>query len=88
MLSTLIRCQFSPKETTGQRYVYTGSSDGKVHIYDLLTGDTAMTLPKHGQASGPDCAGYSYRRSDKTGAPCRDVSWHPTMPIIASTSFD
>jgi len=47
-----------------------------------------MTLPKNGQASGPDCAGYSYRRSDKAGAPCRDVSWHPTMPIIASTSFD
>lgn len=45
VLSTLTRCQFSPIETTGQRYVYTGSSDGKIHIYDLLRGDTAMTLP-------------------------------------------
>ena len=44
--STLIRCQFSPIETTGQRYVYTGSSDGNIHIYDLLTGDTAATLRK------------------------------------------
>lgn len=42
--STLIRCQFSPLETTGQRYVYTGSSDGNLHIYDLVTGDTAGVL--------------------------------------------
>ena len=46
VLSTLIRCQFSPIETTGQRYVYTGSSDGRLHIFDLLSGDTAMTLPQ------------------------------------------
>jgi DDB1- and CUL4-associated factor 11 len=45
VLSTLIRCQFSPIETTGQRYIYTGSSDGRIHIYDLLTGDVAMKLP-------------------------------------------
>ena len=44
--STLIRCQFSPQATTGQRYVYSGSADGIVHIYDLMTGDTAMTLNK------------------------------------------
>ena len=42
--STLIRCQFSPVVTTGQRYIYTGSSDGTVHIYDLVTGDTAQVL--------------------------------------------
>lgn len=58
VLSTLIRCQFSPIETTGQRYVYTGSSDGRIHIFDLLTGDTAMTLPHRGKASGVDAAGY------------------------------
>ena len=44
--STLIRCQFSPLETTGQRYVYTGSSDGNLHIFDLVTGDTAGVLRK------------------------------------------
>jgi len=63
VLSTLIRCQFSPIETTGQRYVYTGSSNGKVHIYDLLTGDTAMVLPRSGKASGADAMSYySYNR--------------------------
>lgn len=29
---TLIRCHFSPTETTGSNYVYTGSSDGKIHV--------------------------------------------------------
>lgn len=87
VLSTLIRCQFSPIETTGQRYVYTGSSDGRIHVYDLLTGDTAMRLPQKGRTSGADVSYYSYH-SRRDGAPCRDVSWHPHQPVIASTSFD
>eukprot|EP00347_Sterkiella_histriomuscorum_P003371 403364552 len=44
VLQTLIRCQFSPQATTGQRYVYTGSADGIVRIYDMLTGEEAMSL--------------------------------------------
>ncbi|KAH0607706.1 uncharacterized protein H6S33_002740 [Morchella sextelata] len=32
---TLIRCHFSPPTSTGSRYVYTGSSDGKAKIYNL-----------------------------------------------------
>jgi len=43
--------------------VYTGSSDGVIHIYDLLTGDLAMKLPQKGEnTSGPDVAGYYNRR--------------------------
>lgn len=38
-LQTNIRAYFSPLETTGQRYVYTGSSDGSLFIYDILTGE-------------------------------------------------
>ena len=87
VMSTLIRCQFSPIETTGQRYVYTGSSDGRIHIYDLLTGDTAMRLPEHGLASGVDASHYGMRRNNM-GCPARDVSWHPHYPVLASTSFD
>ena len=85
VLSTLIRCQFSPIETTGQRYVYTGSSDGRIHIYDLLTGEVAMRLPQEGPTSGADASYYGRQR---VGAPARDVSWHPKFPVIASTSFD
>lgn len=47
-----------------------------------------MTLPQAGSASGPDVAGYYYQRYDRGGAPCRDVSWHPHFPVLASTSFD
>eukprot|EP00961_Rhodomonas_salina_P057103 767700-Rhodomonas_salina.2 len=38
---TLVRCAFSPLETTAQRYVYSGSSDGGVYVYDTLTGRLA-----------------------------------------------
>ena len=32
VLRTLIRCNFSPVETTGSRYIYSGSEDGIVHV--------------------------------------------------------
>jgi WD repeat-containing protein 23 len=47
VLRTLIRCYFSPLETTGQRYIYTGSADGIVYIYDVLTGDIVHKLVGH-----------------------------------------
>lgn len=36
---TLIRCHFSPTETTGGNYLYTGSSDGRIHVrrFDFST---------------------------------------------------
>jgi WD repeat-containing protein 23 len=36
---TLIRCYFSPLHTTAQKYVYTGSADGRVYVYDVVTGN-------------------------------------------------
>lgn len=74
VLKTLIRCYFSPAETTGQRYVYTGSYDGNLWIYDLLTGEEAMILKS--------------RTPEASDLTARDVSWHPTYPVIASTSFN
>ncbi|PWN53676.1 WD40 repeat-like protein [Violaceomyces palustris] len=35
VLKTLIRCHFSPMATTGQKYIYSGSADGKIHIWSL-----------------------------------------------------
>ncbi|PNH08963.1 LEC14B protein [Tetrabaena socialis] len=35
---TLIRAYFSPAHTTGQRFIYTGSVEGGVHVYDVVTG--------------------------------------------------
>eukprot|EP01027_Heterolobosea_sp_BB2_P007013 GEZU01010495.1.p1 GENE.GEZU01010495.1~~GEZU01010495.1.p1 ORF type:complete len:482 (-),score=95.84 GEZU01010495.1:147-1592(-) len=47
VLKTLIRCHFSPEFTTGQRYAYSGSHDGDVYIFDLLTGDIVQQLTNH-----------------------------------------
>ncbi|XP_029172849.1 DDB1- and CUL4-associated factor 11-like isoform X2 [Nylanderia fulva] len=44
---TLIRCHFSPKITTGQRYIYTGDSRGRLIIYDLLTGKIVHNVRGH-----------------------------------------
>ncbi|CAI7933830.1 unnamed protein product [Closterium sp. NIES-54] len=38
VLQTLIRCYFSPLHSTAQRFVYSGSHDGAVYIFDLVSG--------------------------------------------------
>jgi WD40 repeat protein len=47
VLETLVRAYFSPLETTGQRYIYSGSQTGVIHIWDLLTGETVQRLSGH-----------------------------------------
>ncbi|KAG2423726.1 hypothetical protein HXX76_015115 [Chlamydomonas incerta] len=42
---TLIRAYFSPAHTTGQRFIYTGSVEGGVHVYDVLTGQEVEGSP-------------------------------------------
>jgi WD repeat-containing protein 23 len=74
VLQTLIRCYYSPLHTTGQRYVYTGSSDSHLLIYDTLTGNKVADLQPAG-----------LRETHESAA--RDVSWHPYVPVIAATSF-
>jgi WD repeat-containing protein 23 len=69
VLQTLVRCYFSPTETTGQRYLYTGSADGIVFVYDVLTGKIVQKLIGH-------------------SAVIRDVSWHPRLPLLLSSSWD
>nr|PNR62558.1 hypothetical protein PHYPA_000982 [Physcomitrium patens] len=69
VLRTLIRCYFSPLASTGQKYIYTGSHDGCVYIYELATGKQVSRL--------------SYHRGT-----VRDCSWHPTEPMLVSSSWD
>ncbi|KAI5079705.1 hypothetical protein GOP47_0005184 [Adiantum capillus-veneris] len=52
VLRTLIRCYFSPMFTTGQKYIYTGSHDGCVYIYDVLTGRCTGKLSYHQSTAG------------------------------------
>ncbi|GAQ89588.1 WD-40 repeat protein [Klebsormidium nitens] len=69
VLQTLVRAYFSPVESTGQRYIYTGSTDGTVYIYDVVSGETVRKLSGH-------------------FATVRDVAWHPTLPLLATSSWD
>ncbi|KAK4529693.1 hypothetical protein CCYA_CCYA02G0550 [Cyanidiococcus yangmingshanensis] len=47
VLSTLIRAYFSPLSTTGGRYVYTGSQDGRVCLFDTISGMPLTALRGH-----------------------------------------
>lgn len=44
VLHTLLRCRFSPKFTTDQKYIYAACATGKVIIYDSLTGQVVQKL--------------------------------------------
>uniref|UniRef100_A0A8C2LL77 DDB1- and CUL4-associated factor 11 n=1 Tax=Cricetulus griseus TaxID=10029 RepID=A0A8C2LL77_CRIGR len=47
VLHTLIRCRFSPAHSTGQQFIYSGCSTGKVVVYDLLSGHIVKKLTNH-----------------------------------------
>ena len=44
---TLIRAYFSPLISTNEKYVYSGSSDACIYIYDILTGQIIQKLNEH-----------------------------------------
>ena len=95
VLKTLIRCHFSPLGSTNSRYVYTGSADGSVYIYNLdatLAGKVDVNrVTHHSRRREPD---YSYaatydmddRRQGQWKTCVRDASWHPNAPVIAGES--
>jgi len=47
VLSTLIRARFSPLESTGGAYVYAGSADGVVRVWDLVSARLVAALAYH-----------------------------------------
>ncbi|KAK7245734.1 hypothetical protein RIF29_40583 [Crotalaria pallida] len=59
VLRTLIRCYFSPSYSTGQKYIYTGSSDSSVYIYDLVSGAQVAKLDHH-EAPVRDCSWHPF----------------------------
>jgi len=44
---TLIRCYFSSKEMTEQKYIISGSANSGVYVYDVLTGKLVRRLSGH-----------------------------------------
>ncbi|XVF62704.1 hypothetical protein PTKIN_Ptkin09bG0029400 [Pterospermum kingtungense] len=59
VLRTLIRCYFSPAYSTGQKYIYTGSSDGSLYIYDLVSGAQVATCHHH-ESPVRDCSWHPF----------------------------
>ena len=47
VLQTLIRCRWSPAETTGQRYIFSGSQCGSLFVYDVITGKKTAVFRFH-----------------------------------------
>lgn len=95
VLKTLIRCHFSPPGSTNSRYVYTGSEDGKVYVYNL-DATLAGTIDV-GQATlnsrphEPDIYTTAYEIRSRNGEMAwrtcvRDASWHPNVPALAGKS--
>lgn len=83
---TLIRAHFSPPGSTDGRFVYAGSHDGKVYIWNLdstlrttLDVADATSYLKH----RPKELVESYWDGSDFQTLVRDASWHPTAPVIA-----
>jgi DDB1- and CUL4-associated factor 11 len=91
VLKTLIRCHFSPAGSTDSRYVYSGSYDGSVYIWNLdatLAGKIdVLQATKNTRPRDPHDMGSTYdfwgRNSGSWMACVRDASWHPNAPVIA-----
>lgn len=95
VLKTLIRCHFSPPGSTNSRYVYSGSEDGSVYVYNMdatLAGKinvnkaTYDTRPREQDLSNGYVVNDS--RDHSVWKTCvRDASWHPNAPMIAGRSI-
>ncbi|KAJ5555073.1 hypothetical protein N7535_007518 [Penicillium sp. DV-2018c] len=94
VLKTLIRCHFSPPDSTNSRYVYSGSADGKVYVYNLDATLAGIIDVREATAdSRPDDDYYFDTAYDTSGdmlwSTCvRDASWHPSAPVLAATSWN
>ncbi|KDQ20274.1 hypothetical protein BOTBODRAFT_27695 [Botryobasidium botryosum FD-172 SS1] len=90
---TLIRCYFSPTETTGGSYIYSGSSDGKIHVWSLdgrivQVINRAHTLPISFDPSDENPSPDRYKGPHYRLACVRDVSWHSREPVLMSCAWD
>lgn len=86
VLRTLIRCHFSPESSTNSRYVYSGSSDGKVYIWNLdATLAGTVDVKKATMGTRPVDQHSRFLHLDEPGGwgTCvRDASWHPNAPVL------
>lgn len=87
---TLIRCHFSPPGSSDSRYVYSGSHDGKVYIWNLDATLAAKIDVKEATRAAADRPRdgmrhrLHHRHSGRNAweALVRDVGWHPNAPML------
>ena len=86
VLRTLIRCHFSPPGSTNSRYVYSGSEDGKVYIWNMdatLAGTVDVySATKNSRPPGNDFEVMGWDDDEGWRTCIRDASWHPNAPMI------
>ncbi|KAI0019062.1 WD40-repeat-containing domain protein [Xylariomycetidae sp. FL0641] len=93
VLRTLIRCHFSPPNSTNSRYVYSGSHDGKVYVYNMDATIAGIIDVRKTTAESSTMSGEHRRFFDGRGFPrwstiVRDASWHPNAPFIAASALN
>lgn len=99
-MRTLIRCDFSPAATTNQQFIYSGSSDGRVHVWNL-DGTVAQVMDRQhtyplrtrGTDDFVDPSDAGLRRAPgpamgRYASTVRDVAWHPYQPVMMSTAWE
>lgn len=93
VLRTLIRCHFSPPASTNSRYVYSGSEDGKVYIWNMdatLAGKIDVYATTKG--TRPQYNRNMWDDDEDMSAPwktcVRDASWHPNAPMIVASAWN
>lgn len=96
-MKTLIRCHFSPPSSTGQQYLYSGSTDGRIHIWNLdgtveRIIDAGQVLSKIYNRYETDDIAWGFQslgtgrdRRNRMSAVVRDVSWHPYEGVLVRT---
>lgn len=91
VLKTLIRCHFSPPGSTDSRYVYSGSYDGSVYVWNLdatLAGKIdVLKATRNSRPRDSDLITETYDFYGRNGGSwmtcVRDASWHPNAPVVA-----
>ncbi|KAK0749466.1 WD40-repeat-containing domain protein [Schizothecium vesticola] len=91
---TLIRCHFSPPGSTDSRYVYSGSFDGSVYVWNL---DATLAAKIDVRGAAAAAAGgrrrrrgirYRHHLGDEVETLVRDVGWHPSAPLLVASAWN
>lgn len=88
VLRTLIRCHFSPPSSKNSRYVYSGSADGKVYVWNLdatLAGTIDVKKATMGTRRLTRPNRHWFDEPGGWGTCVRDASWHPCAPVMVGT---